>query len=211
MRVVLDTDVVVAGLRSRRGSSRAWLRAALHREVDLVLTVPLVVQYEAVLLQPATLAAIGGTAERVERLLDLLCAVGRPVEISYLWRPVLRDPDDEMVLEAAVHGRVDRLLTFNLRDFAGGREAGADRAPGPGLAGVERRPDMTQANYALRLQAGLKAEAERVAKAEGTTLNQLINVAVAEKLSALRDGRLLSRARGAGQARRGRCAAGQLR
>jgi putative PIN family toxin of toxin-antitoxin system len=132
MRIVLDTDVVVAGLRSRQGSSRAWLRAVLRREVELVLSVPLVLQYEAVLLRPETLAAIGGTPERVGRFLDLLCAVGRPLDISFLWRPMLRDPDDEMVLEAAVHGRADRLLTFNLRDFAGSERLGVRvERPGP--------------------------------------------------------------------------------
>lgn len=132
MQLVLDTDVVVAGLRSRRGASRAWLRAVLRREVGLVLSVPLMLQYEEVLLRPATLAAIQGTPDRVSRFLDLLCTVGRPVEISFLWRPTLRDPSDEMVLEAAVHGRVDRLLTFNLRDFAGSERFGitAER-PGP--------------------------------------------------------------------------------
>lgn len=132
MRVVLDTDVVVAGLRSSRGASREWLRAVLRGEAEAVLSVPLVLQYEAVLLRPATLAVIGGSPHRVGRFLDVLCAVGSAVETSFLWRPLLRDPDDEMVLEAAVHGRVDLLLTFNLRDFAGSDRLGVEAArPGP--------------------------------------------------------------------------------
>jgi len=132
MRVVLDTDVVVAGLRSRRGASRAWLRAALRKEIDVVLSVPLVLQYEEVLLRPEILAAIDGTPKRVGQFLDSLCAIGRPVEISFLWRPTLRDPGDEMVLEAAIHGRVDHLLTFNLRDFVPGRRLGVViERPGP--------------------------------------------------------------------------------
>src|SRR5271169_5298665 len=57
-------------------------------------------------------------------LLDALYAVCRPVEISFLWRPMLRDADDEMVLEVAVNGRADRLLTFNERDFAGAGRLG---------------------------------------------------------------------------------------
>jgi hypothetical protein len=102
-----------------------------------------------------------------------------------LWRPVLRDADDEMVLETAVNGQADRLLTFNERDFRRYRPARRNgREARPRLAGMEER--MTQANYALRLQASIKAEAERLAKAEGTTLNQFINVAVAEKIAALR-------------------------
>jgi predicted nucleic acid-binding protein len=56
---------------------------------------------------------------QVGRLLDALCAICKSIEISYLWRPVLRDADDEMVLEVAVNGRADRLLTFNERDFRG--------------------------------------------------------------------------------------------
>lgn len=129
---MLDTDVVVAGLRSRQGASRAWLRAVVRHEAELPLSVPLVLQYEAVLLRPETLAAIGGTADRVGRLLDLLCAIGQPLEISFLWRPMLRDPDDEMVLETAVQGRADRLLTFNLRDFAGAARLGVTvERPGP--------------------------------------------------------------------------------
>jgi predicted nucleic acid-binding protein len=132
MRVVLDTDVVVAGLRSSRGASREWLRAVLRSEAEAVLSVPLVLQYEAVLLRPATLAAIGGSRRRVGRFLDVLCAVGLAVETPFLWRPMLRDPNDEMVLEAAVRGRVDLLLTFNLRDFAGSRRLGVEAArPGP--------------------------------------------------------------------------------
>ena len=65
MRIVLDTDVVVAGLRSRRGASRVWLRAVLRKEIDVVLSVPLVLQYEEVLLRPDILAAIDGTPKRV--------------------------------------------------------------------------------------------------------------------------------------------------
>ncbi|MDF2974994.1 MAG: putative toxin-antitoxin system toxin component, family [Microvirga sp.] len=132
MRVVLDTDVVVAALRSTHGASRQWLRAVLRREVELALSVPLVLQYEEVLLRAGTLAAIKGTETRVLRLLDLLCALGHPAERSYSWRPALRDPNDEMVLETAIHGHADWLLTFNLRDFAGSERFGiAVERPGP--------------------------------------------------------------------------------
>jgi predicted nucleic acid-binding protein len=104
MRLVLDTDVVVAGLRSRDGSSRKWLRAVLRRQVQLVLSVPLAVQYEAVLLRPRTLAAIRLDRTEVTRFLDGLCAVAIQVEIAFLGRPTLPDPDDEMVLEARCTG-----------------------------------------------------------------------------------------------------------
>jgi len=88
-------------------------------EVELLLSVPLMLQYEAVLLRPEIMAATRLDAQQTGKILDLLCAVGRQAEVSFLWRPTLRDPDDEMVLEAAMNGQADRLLTFNLRDFAG--------------------------------------------------------------------------------------------
>jgi putative PIN family toxin of toxin-antitoxin system len=132
MLVALDTDVLVAAVRSRRGASRAWLRAILAGEAMLLLSVPLALQYEAVLMRPEQLAASGASAEEIAALLDALCAVCTPVEISFLWRPMLRDADDEMVLEVAVNGRADRLLTFNERDFAGaGRLGMTVERPGP--------------------------------------------------------------------------------
>ena len=132
MRVALDTDVLVAAVRSRLGASRAWVRAVLSGEATLLLSVPLVLQYEAVLTRPEQLAPSGASAEQIGALLDALCAVCMPVEVSFLWRPVLRDADDEMVLEAAVNGGADRLLTFNERDFAGAERLGVTvERPGP--------------------------------------------------------------------------------
>lgn len=128
----MDTNVLVAAVRSRRGASRAWLRAILSREAALLLSVPLALQYEAVLTRPEHLAAAGATRDGAVLLLDALCAVCIPVEISFLWRPMLRDPDDEMVLEVAVNGRADRLLTFNMRHFAGAEQLGVrTQQPGP--------------------------------------------------------------------------------
>jgi putative PIN family toxin of toxin-antitoxin system len=132
MKVVLDTDVLVAAVRSRQGASRAWLASVLSGEVTLLLSVPLAFEYEDVLLRPEQLRASGATVEQMSALLDALCAVCRPVEIQFLWRPMLRDPDDEMVLEVAANGRADRLLTFNERHFAGAARLGVVvERPGP--------------------------------------------------------------------------------
>ncbi len=119
-------------MRSRDGASRRWLRAVLAGEATLLLSVPLVVEYEAVLTRPGHLAQVRATEADVGRLLDALCRVGREVQISYLWRPVLRDPDDEMVLEVAMNGHAHRLLTFNERDYrSAARFALAIERPGP--------------------------------------------------------------------------------
>jgi putative PIN family toxin of toxin-antitoxin system len=134
VRIVLDTDVMVSAFRSRTGSSRDWLRAALQGEVTLLLSIPLVLQYEEVLLRPEHLATSGATEDSVRAILDALCVVAEPVNISFRWRPSLTDPTDEMVLEAAVNGRADALLTFNERDFAGAKRFGIEISrPGPAL------------------------------------------------------------------------------
>jgi putative PIN family toxin of toxin-antitoxin system len=132
MKVVLDTDVLVAAFRSRQGASRAWVRSVLSGEATLLLSVPLALQYEAVLTRPEHLATSGAEIGQIHALLDALCAVCTPVEIAFLWRPMLRDPDDEMVLEVAASGGADLLLTFNNRDFAGAERLGIIvERPGP--------------------------------------------------------------------------------
>ena len=117
MRFVLDTAVIVAVPRSDAGASRQLVLAALQRRFELLLSVPLALEYEAVLKRPAQLSASGGTIQDIDTLLAALIAVSRPVYRSLFWRPLLRDADDDMVLEAALSGHADLLVTFNLRDF----------------------------------------------------------------------------------------------
>jgi putative PIN family toxin of toxin-antitoxin system len=118
VRVVLDTNIVVAGTRSDQGASFQLLLATLERRLTLLLSVPLCLEYEAVLTRRTHLRATGAAATEVRRLIDALVAVAEPVEIRFLWRPGLRDPDDAKVLEAAVNGRADWLVTFNVADLA---------------------------------------------------------------------------------------------
>jgi putative PIN family toxin of toxin-antitoxin system len=115
---VLDTDVMVAALRSDRGASRQILLAALNRQFELLLSVPLVLEYEAVLTRAQHLAACGLSSHEVGRVLDDLASVARPVRLAFRWRPILPDPDDDMVLETAINGRASAIVTFNQRDFA---------------------------------------------------------------------------------------------
>ena len=116
-RAVVDTNVLVAGLWSRGGASFRLLELMRLKRVEPALSVPLVLEYEMVLKR--RVADLGLTLVDVDAVLDLLCAVGHHQRIHFLWRPSLRDPRDELVLELAVAADCQQIVTFNLRDFAG--------------------------------------------------------------------------------------------
>lgn len=117
MRLVLDTNIILSARLSRHGASNALLRAAGRSEVAMLASVPLFVEYEAVLTRTQHLKAMELTARDVGEFLDALAGVVEPVDLHYLWRPQLNDVADEMVLETAINGRADGIVTFNLRDF----------------------------------------------------------------------------------------------
>ena len=117
MKLVMDTDTIVAAMRSPKGASVALLLAADAGRLTLVATVPLFIEYEAVCQRPEHILAAGLDRRDVAVFLDRLADLVEPVDLWFLWRPQLRDPGDEMVLEAAVNGQVDALVTFNRRDY----------------------------------------------------------------------------------------------
>ena len=117
MRLVLDTDVVVAAFRSERRASRELLIAALDERLVLLASTALWLEYEAVLTRTMHLRATGLSAAEVRDVLAALAVVAEPVPIHFLWRPVLADAEDEHVLDLAMNGRADMLVTFNQDDF----------------------------------------------------------------------------------------------
>ena len=117
MRYVLDTNVVVAGLRSPAGASAALIDQALSQEFTLLLSVALALEYEAICRNPAQRIVSGLSEAEISNIISALCAVAEPVSPRFLWRPQLSDPADEMVLETAINGNADALVTFNRRDF----------------------------------------------------------------------------------------------
>jgi len=114
---VLDTDVLVAAFCSDTGASHHVLEAARARRFNLLLSVPLMLEYESVLTRPEHLAACGATREDVSAVLDQLASVAKRVTLVIRTRPLLSDPNDEMVLETAINGRADAIVTLNDRDF----------------------------------------------------------------------------------------------
>ena len=115
--MVLDTDVVVAALRSPSGASAAILRRLDDGFGTLLLSVPLALEYEAICQLPEHRLATGLSSEQAEAFVNGIIAIAEPVQAHYRWRPLLRDPGDEMVLETAVNGQADALITFNRRDY----------------------------------------------------------------------------------------------
>lgn len=117
MRFVLDTSVVVAAMRSPAGASAALLMLARQEKVTLLANVALALEYEAACLREEHAAAAGLSAAEVSIFVDAVIAMVEPVESHYVWRPQLRDPADELVLEAATNGQASAIVTFNTRDF----------------------------------------------------------------------------------------------
>jgi putative PIN family toxin of toxin-antitoxin system len=117
-RIVLDTSVVVAGLRTGSGAGNAVLRLVANRRLILLATPPLFLEYEDVLKRPEQRLAHGLAPEEIDEFLAELAALIEPVEVHFQWRPQVRDPNDEMVLEAAINGAADALVTYNIADFA---------------------------------------------------------------------------------------------
>lgn len=116
-RIVLDTSVVVAGLRTRLGAGNAILRLIANRRFVLLATPPLFLEYEDVLKRPEHRLAHGLTPDAIDEFLAELAALVVPVEVHFQWRPQSRDPDDEMVIEAAINGQADAIVTYNVSDF----------------------------------------------------------------------------------------------
>ena len=108
---------MVAALRSDRGASRQLLLAGLNRRIIMLASVPLMLEYEAVLTRSEHLLASGLNRDEMGAVLDSVASVVEPVDMRFLWRPTLKDPADEMVLETAANGGAHRLTTFNKRHF----------------------------------------------------------------------------------------------
>ena len=116
MKIVIDTNVLVSALRSRRGASFKLVSVLPSDEFSIAISVPLVLEYEDALKRLESSAI---TEQDIGNFVDFLCKIGHHQEIFFLWRPFLPDPSDDHVLEVAVAAGCDAIVTYNKRDFKG--------------------------------------------------------------------------------------------
>jgi putative PIN family toxin of toxin-antitoxin system len=116
-KVVMDTNVLVAGMRSQKGASFRMLSLIDSGKFTLCLSVPMVLEYEAAAKKQARTTGLRTTDN--DAIIDYLCLVGQHYKIYYLWRPFLRDQKDDMVLELAVTSNANSIITYNRADFKG--------------------------------------------------------------------------------------------
>ena len=122
LQIVLDTNVLVSGLRSRRGYAFQLLHMVENKYFDINLSVPLVLEYEDVLYRPELKLPV--TNSIVEQVISYHCSVAHHHRIFFLWRPFLPDAKDDMVLELAVKAQCRYIVTYNKRDFRGVEQFG---------------------------------------------------------------------------------------
>ena len=114
---VIDTNILVSTLMSKRGASYKILSLMPTGKLEFHLSVPLVCEYESVLKRSEL--KLTWTMDEIDELLDIICLLGVKHEIWYLWRPFLQDAGDEFVAEVAVTAQAEAIVTQNVRDFKG--------------------------------------------------------------------------------------------
>ena len=121
-QIVIDTNVLVAALRSRRGASHRLLMLLGSEKFDVNVSVPLILEYEDAAKR--LIGEIALTEGDIEDIIDYICSVASQRKVFYLWRPFLKDPRDDMVLELAVVANCDFIVTYNAKDFEGAEHFG---------------------------------------------------------------------------------------
>jgi putative PIN family toxin of toxin-antitoxin system len=118
LRVVIDTSVLISAIRSEKGAAAVLIDLALSRRFVLLLDYKLAYEYREVASRPDHLLASGKTVDETEAIIDALEAIAAPVMVQTRHRPLSQDPDDDMVLDVAINGFADILITNNARHFA---------------------------------------------------------------------------------------------
>ena len=120
--IIIDTNVLIAGLQSKRGQSYRLLQLLYENQFEISISVPLILEYEALLKKKLDRNIFSDS--HIEAFIDYLCKIGRRIKIYYLWRPYLKDAFDDHVLELALASECDYIVTYNLKDFKRAEELG---------------------------------------------------------------------------------------
>jgi putative PIN family toxin of toxin-antitoxin system len=112
---IIDTNVLLSGLKSRKGQSYKLLQKLLNNEFEIAISVPIILEYEAVLKKKLDKTIY--SEEDIESVINYLCKIGKQVKIFYLWRPFLKDPFDDHIIEAALTANCKYIITYNKKDF----------------------------------------------------------------------------------------------
>jgi putative PIN family toxin of toxin-antitoxin system len=123
MRIVLDTNVLVAAAKSRQGASFALVSSIPNPQFQICLSIGLYAEWQEVLIRSENLPP-GRTVEEASRFLRYLASQSHLQEIHFLWRPFLPDPDDDLVLELAFAASCRHIVTHNVKDFHGAEQLG---------------------------------------------------------------------------------------
>jgi putative PIN family toxin of toxin-antitoxin system len=117
LKIVVDTNVLVSALRSRQGASFRLIREIGQGRFEVALSVPLFLEYQEVCHRTREYA--NRSVRQIDEILNYVCSVCALHAVHYLWRPLLSDPDDDMILELAVAANATHIVTHNVRDFRG--------------------------------------------------------------------------------------------
>jgi len=117
IKVVIDTNILVSALRSDMGASYALISKIPSQKFQFFISVPLYTEYQDVLTRKEHMTG-SSTCEEIYAFLRYFCKVAHRRKIFYLWRPWLKDPKDDMVLELAVASKSEYIITYNLKDFS---------------------------------------------------------------------------------------------
>lgn len=140
MRIVVDTNVLVAAGRSQTGASHKLISLLPDERFIPTVSQTLYLEYLAVLLRPENLQASNRTSKDVFGFVRQFLSYSHRQRISYSWRPILRDPDDDFVVELAIASGSRFIITFNKRDFAGSEFYGVKAVwPSESLEFIEKK------------------------------------------------------------------------
>ena len=117
LNIIIDTNILVSALRSDMGASYTLISKLPSPKFQFSISVPLYIEYQDVLTRKEHLTGTS-TEKEVLAFLRYLCKIANRQKIFYLWRPWLKDPKDDMVLELAVAAKSKYIITYNLKDFS---------------------------------------------------------------------------------------------